>query len=206
MTTEPGSEQPLPPQRSKGLLWTVVLLMPAAAAMFWGASALVWVGQRFRSPFGNEVATGATGAEVRPELVPVALASLAAVAAVLATGGWVRRVVGGLVLAAGAALLWRVVQQVEYGWFAYTPQGDVPPGSTPIGEMSTQPGGPLLMTGGAVLLVVAGILVALRGGRMPAMGAKYAAPGAARPKTHDPDRRMWNELDAGRDPTEDQDR
>ncbi|MCI2420470.1 Trp biosynthesis-associated membrane protein [Saccharopolyspora sp. K220] len=198
----PGSE---PGSRSKGLLWTVVLLVLAAAGVLWAASALVWVGQRFRTPFGTEVMAGSTGADLRPELVPVALAALAAVAAVLATGGWLRRAVGVLVVIAGGLLAWRVYQQFNFGWFAYGTT-DVPPGSTPIGQISTQPGGMLLMAAGAVLLLVAGLLVAFRAGRMPAMGAKYSAPGAAKPKSHDPDRQMWNDLDAGRDPTDEQDR
>ncbi|MGP4020228.1 Trp biosynthesis-associated membrane protein [Saccharopolyspora sp. 5N708] len=206
MTTEPESEPGPRPVRSKGLLWMVVLVVLIAAGALWGASALIWVGQRFRTPFGTEVTAGVTGADLRPELVPVALAALAAVAAVLATGGLLRRVVGALVVIAGGLLAWRVYQQFNFGWFAYGTAGSVPPGSTPIGQMSTQPGGPLLMTAGAVLLLVAGLLVVFRAGRMPAMGAKYSAPGTAKPKSHDPDRQLWNELDAGRDPTEDQDR
>lgn len=206
MTTEPGSEPSPRPAPSKGLLWSVVLLVLAAAGLLWGASALVWVGQRFRTPFGTEVTAGITGEDLRPELVPMALAALAAVAAVLATGGWLRRVVGVLVAVAGAALLWRTFQQLSFGWFAAGSAEGVPPGSTPIGEMSSQPYGSLLMAAGALLLFVAGLLVAFRAGRMPAMGAKYSAPGAAKQKSHDPDRQMWNDLDAGRDPTDDQDR
>lgn len=202
MTTEPGSERPA---RSRGLLWAVVLLVLASAGSLWGASALIWVGQRYRTQFGNEVSAGMTGGDLRPELVPMALASLAAVAAVLATGGWLRRVVGVFVALAGAVLAWRAVQSFDGGWFAYGPDG-VPPGSVPVGAAAVGPYGPLLMCLGAVLLLVAGVLVALRGGRMPAMGAKYSAPGTAKRKSHDPDRQMWQDLDAGRDPTDDQDR
>ncbi|MEV0703483.1 Trp biosynthesis-associated membrane protein [Saccharopolyspora sp. NPDC050389] len=206
MTTEPGSEPSPRPARSKGLLWAVVLLVLVAAGLLWGASALVWVGQRYRTPFGTEVASGITGEDIRPELVPMALAALAAVAAVLATGGWLRRVVGALIAVAGAVLGWRVFQQFSFGWFATGSAGGVPPGSTPIGEASSEPYGPLLMTAAALLLFVCGVLVALRAGRMPAMGAKYSAPGAEKQKSHDPDRQMWNDLDAGRDPTDEQDR
>ncbi|WP_190822430.1 Trp biosynthesis-associated membrane protein [Saccharopolyspora pogona] len=206
MTTEPGSETTARPARSKGLLWSVVLLALVAAGLMWGASALTWVGQRYRTPFGTEVTGGFTGEDLRPELVPMALAALAAVAAVLATGGLFRRVVGVLIAVAGGLLAWRAAQLYTSGWFATGKPADVPPGSTPIGELSSQPYGPLLMAAGALLLFVAGLLVAFRAGRMPAMGAKYSAPGAAKPRSHDPERQMWNDLDAGRDPTDEQDR
>ncbi|MGW1677462.1 Trp biosynthesis-associated membrane protein [Saccharopolyspora sp. NPDC002376] len=202
MTTEPGSE---PKPRSKGLLWLVVLLALAAAGALWGASALNWAEQLFRSPFGTEVPVRLAGADLRPELVPMALASLTAVAAVLATGGWLRRLVGVLVVVAGAALAWRSVQAFTSG-LSVQSAPEAPPGSSPVGAITTQPYGPLLVLLAAVLLLLAGLLVVLRAGRMPAMGAKYSAPSAAKQKSHDPDRQMWQDLDAGRDPTDDQDR
>ncbi|MEB3367072.1 Trp biosynthesis-associated membrane protein [Saccharopolyspora mangrovi] len=192
--------------RSKGLLWSVLLLVLAGAGALWGASGLTWLSQRFRTPMGTEATSGATGAVLRPELGPMALAALAAIAAVLATGGLLRRLVGVLIALAGALLAWRAFQQFSGGWFVHA-TGDVPPGSTPIGELSTSPFGPLLMGVGALLLLIAGLLVVVRAGRMPAMGARYSAPGAAKEqKSQDPDRRLWNELDAGRDPTDEDDR
>ncbi|WP_433869579.1 Trp biosynthesis-associated membrane protein [Saccharopolyspora sp. CA-218241] len=200
MTTEPRSEGP---RTSKRLLWSVVLLMLLGAGLLWAAGSVEWASQAFRLQFGGERRVGASGGDVRPELVPLALAGLAAVAAVLATGGWLRRVVGALVVVAGGLLVYRAVGQIDFGWFAGAGPG-LPPGSTPIGEPSLSPIGPLLMSVGSVVLLGAGLLVVLRGGRMPAMGAKYAAPGEQRATvSHDPQRRMWDELDEGRDPTED---
>ncbi|RRO16031.1 hypothetical protein EIL87_13205 [Saccharopolyspora rhizosphaerae] len=191
--------------RSKGLLWSVLLLVLAGAGALWGASGLPWASQRFSTPMGTETTSSATGAVLRPELGPMALAALAAVAAVLATGGLLRRLVGLLIALAGALLAWRVYQHVSGA--AVTFGGDVPAGSTPIGELSSSPFGPVLMALGAVLLVVAGLLVVVRAGRMPAMGARYSAPGTAKERvSQDPDRRLWNELDAGRDPTDEDDR
>ncbi|GAA4618947.1 Trp biosynthesis-associated membrane protein [Saccharopolyspora hordei] len=201
MTTGPGSE----PRRSRGLLWLVVLLALAAAGTLWGASALVWAEQVFRGPFGNEVPVELRGADLRAELVPMALASLAAVAAVLATGSWLRRAVGALVVVAGAVLAWRSVQLLT-GAAPVSSAPGAPPGSTPVGEVTAQLPGPLLVLLAALLLVVAGVLVLVRGGRMPAMGAKYSAPGTAKRASHDPDRQMWQDLDAGRDPTDDRPR
>ena len=199
-----SASEPRPP--SKGLLWSVLLLVLAGAGALWGASGLTWLSQRFRTPMGTETTSGMSGAVLRPELGPMALAALAAVAAVLATGGLLRRLVGVLIALAGALLAWRSFGHFSAGWFTYA-NGDVPPGSTPVGELSSSPIGPLLMALGALLLMIAGVLVIVRAGRMPAMGARYSAPGAAKEqKSQDPDRRLWNELDAGRDPTDEDDR
>lgn len=203
MTSAPASE---PEPRSKGLLWIVVLLVLAAAGALWGASALTWAGQPFQTPLGPTTTSGGTGAELRPELGPMALAALAAVAAVLATGGLLRRLIGLLIALAGALLAYRGYQTLAGGWFAYVRE-HAPSGGHPVGELSTQPAGPLLMLFGASLLVIAGVLTVLRAGRMPAMGAKYAAPGTAKERpSHDADRQLWNDLDAGRDPTVEDDR
>lgn len=203
MTSAQESE---PAPRSKGLLGIVVLLVLVGAGALWGASALTWASQQFDTPLSGTTTSRGTGAQLRPELGPVALASLAAVAAVLATGGLLRRLMGLLVVLAGALLGWRGYQTLTGGWFDYV-RDHAPAGGTPIGEVSTQPAGPLLMLLGALLLVVAGVLTVLRAGRMPAMGAKYSAPGAAKERpSHDADRQLWNELDAGRDPTTGDDR
>jgi uncharacterized membrane protein (TIGR02234 family) len=195
-----------PEPRSKGLLWIVVLLVLVGAGALWGASALTWAVQQFDTPLGTAVTSGGTGAQLRPELGPVALAALAAVAAVLATGGLLRRVMGLLIAMAGGLLAYRGYQTLSGGWFDYV-RDHAPAGGDPVGEVSTQPMGPLLMLLGALLLVIAGVLTVLRAGRMPAMGAKYSAPGAAKERpSHDADRQLWNELDAGRDPTAEDDR
>ncbi|GAA2781609.1 hypothetical protein GCM10010470_14410 [Saccharopolyspora taberi] len=183
----------------------MVLLLLAAAGLLWGSSAVTWVGQRFRTPFSGEQTSGVTGAVLRPELVPVALATLAAIAAVLATGGWLRRVLGALVVVAGGLLGWRVVAWQIEGWFAYSAPS-LPQGSVPVSGITTNPAGPLLMSAGAVLLLVAGAVVLLRAGRLPAMGARYSAPGDTRRKVVDPDKKLWEALDSGEDPTVEQDR
>jgi hypothetical protein len=64
---------------------------------------------------------------------------------------------------------------------------------------ATTPAPWLAVLGGAVLLAV-GLVVLVRERRLPRLGARYAAPGA-RPAPTDPDRAAWQDLDAGRDPT-----
>lgn len=157
-----------PPATSPRTLGAVCAGLAASAGLLWGASAVVW-----------EPGAGRTGAEVAPSLTGVALLALAGVAGVLATGGVGRRIVGGLLAAAGA------VQTVAA---LVTLAG----AGTPA---------PLLAVAGGALLVAAGVLVVVREPRLPRLGARYAAPGAARRRPADPDRAAWEALDAGEDPT-----
>ncbi|KEI44485.1 hypothetical protein GU90_09960 [Saccharopolyspora rectivirgula] len=187
------------PTTGKRPLWAVLLLVLAAAGLLWAASSVTWFQQRYRSPLGGASDVAVTGEMLWPELVPLALASLAAGAAVLATRGWFRRCIGLVVVAIGAVLGWRLAQ--GNSWSAFVPP-EVPTGSEPVGAPALGATGPLLLGASALCLLAAGVLVVVRGGRMPAMGAKYSAPGATKPRSQDVGRRMWDDLNEGRDPTE----
>ncbi|MDR7300506.1 Trp biosynthesis-associated membrane protein [Haloactinomyces albus] len=199
MTTEqePGS---VPHRSRRSLVWSIVLML-AASGLLWAASSLVWFQQRYRTPFSGDQAAGIPGGMVRPELVPLALATLAAIAAVLATGGWMRRLIGLLVALEGGLLAWRVTDWL----IGSVPIDDIPqapPGSEPLARSAMNPLGPMLMSLGALLLLAVGLLVVLRAGRMPAMGAKYSTPATAKQESRDPDRQWWDALDEGDDPTD----
>lgn len=189
------------PSSARRLLPAAVLLMLAGAAVLWGASALTWGSQRYSTRFSGEKIAAVSGAMLRPELVPLALATLAGIAAVLATGGWLRRVIGLLIVAEAGLLGWRVADWAT-GAPSLAAAAELPPGSVPVDVVSTNPAGPLLVTLGAALLLAAGLLVVLRARSMPAMGAKYSAPATAKREPRDPDRRLWEALDAGEDPTD----
>ncbi len=176
-----------------------MVLMLAGAAASWAASGLVWVEQRWRTPFTGDQDFPVAGSVARPELVPVALATLAAVAAVLATSGILRRIMGLLVITAGVILVWRAVS-----WFAggTASSRDVPAGSTPIGSAQLPVYGPVLVLLAAALLLAAGLWVLVAAHRMAGMGARYDAPGSAARVDSDPDKRFWDALDSGEDPTD----
>jgi uncharacterized membrane protein (TIGR02234 family) len=53
----------------------------------------------------------------------------------------------------------------------------------------------------ALVVAVAGVLTALHGGRWPALGARYEAPGAPRPREPVGAAAQWDALDRGEDPT-----
>jgi hypothetical protein len=136
-------------------LWIVVVALLLAAAGLWGSSRLAWG----TAPLG-----------------PLALLSLAGVAAAVAASGWLRRAVG--VVLAGAGVLAAVLGSLadSFAW------------------------GPFLAVLSGALLVVAGVLLVIRGGRMPRLGEKYAAPVTART-----DSDIWQSLSHGEDPTTDDD-
>ncbi|NUT50914.1 MAG: hypothetical protein HOV94_26950 [Saccharothrix sp.] len=147
-------------------LWIVVALLLLGAVALWGASAMTWDGSADRS-----------GGDVVPALTPLALLCLAAIAAVVALAGWVRRALGVVVLLAGAAAAFQ-----------------------PVGVDGPLTGRGLVWAGAAVV-VVAGVLLVVRGAAMPRLGGGYQTPGAAK-RTADPERELWNALERGDDPTE----
>lgn len=198
MADQPPDQRP-DQRRSRTALTAAVGLLVVAAVALWIASLLVWNWEVDLSK-GTAVVSELRGAQAEPALVGLAVAALAAVAAVLATGGWLRRAVGALVLVGGLGTLAvavgglaeprlrrmsdtgfdRYADQVD-GWFV---QATVAVGLTALA---------------GVLLVVAGGIVLATGHRMPRMGARYQ-------RTPEQARRvepaLWDELDAGRDPTD----
>uniref|UniRef100_UPI0015F109BD Trp biosynthesis-associated membrane protein n=1 Tax=Pseudonocardia pini TaxID=2758030 RepID=UPI0015F109BD len=129
--------------------------------------------------------------------------AVAGVAAAVALSGVPRRILGGLVAAAGVGGLVTAL----VGWLS-PPSAEELPGllGSAAGGAAAVPGAVVTTTAAPLLAVLGGLLVALGGvllvvadRRLPRMGAKYDAPGAARPV--DPERTAWDELDSGVDPT-----
>ena len=176
----PGPVPPRPAARSGGrALAAACGGLVVAAGLLWGASALAWV-----VPGQPPDGAGAPGAGTAPSaLTGVALLALAGVAALVATSGMPRRVVGGLLGVVGGV----VVVATAAAVLAV---------SVAVGV------GPLLAVCGGLLLAVVGCAVLLREPQLRRLSARYAAPGS--PAAHaDPDRAAWAALDEGRDPTSD---
>lgn len=138
------------------------------------------------------------GADVRPELTPVALCVLASVAALVALGGWPRRVLGALLVVAGGWVVWlcadRLFGPTEFGWFAYAPLPGAP------AAPPTPTAAPWLGVASGLLVAAAGLAVVWWASRMPRLGARYSAPGTAA-RVLDRDSAWWDAQDAGEDPT-----
>ncbi|AHI00401.1 Trp biosynthesis-associated membrane protein [Kutzneria albida] len=171
-------------------LWTVVGLLALASLVLWLSSQMTWTWSQHTDDLRGLVTTKATGDQAETALVPLAVLVLALVAAVVATGGWLRRITGVVVLLSGFGVLWLAANGI----------GDVL-GPHPAGY----PAGTVLAAHGLAALaglavLAGGTLLVAAGHRMPRLGAKYQSPQAKKPVT-DPDRELWQALDSGQDPT-----
>ncbi|QWF83172.1 Trp biosynthesis-associated membrane protein [Amycolatopsis sp. CA-230715] len=175
------------PKRNRSL-WLVSLLLLLSAAALWGSSRLVWVASARDAGVRGIVLDQRTGAEEASAVVPLALLALAGVAAMIATGGWPRRVFGAVLAVAGLAACWTAVNGVRFGGF---------PDGAPVAEIYA---GRALALAGGILMVAAGLAGFKGAGRMPRLGARYSAPGAKR-TVRDPDTELWESLSDGEDPT-----
>jgi uncharacterized membrane protein (TIGR02234 family) len=209
---DPGSDEraarqepnPGPGRPGRRLLVLVCLALVAAAAALEGAARLGWFTTSVDAVGRGTVPVTATGADLLPGLSGVALLGLAAVAAAVALAGPGRRLLGGLVAAAGCyvgvALVRLLLARPSPADLAALP--DAPAGGTPGASTALQ-AGPLPAGLGAILLVAAGVALLAAERRFPRFGARYAARPAERRGDADPDRAAWEALDAGRDPTAD---
>jgi hypothetical protein len=150
------------------------------------------------APFGP-VQLDVSGRTEFPALNGLALVALLIAVLVLVTGGWVRRVLGLLMVLVGSSA----------GWFGG--RGLAQPGPVRVRELLadrlSQSTGTIVVHRGllwaeltmlfAAVLVLAGLALLLRaGGWRAGLSAKYAAP-AVVAESADP----WRRLDRGEDPT-----
>ena len=169
-----------------------------------------------------------SGQAVVPMAGALALASLAALAAVIATRGLARRLVGVFLAVAGALTVLLVSARVSAAAVlaaahgAVSQAGSATAGGGPAG--SAAPGGvfpggspgvsaaahvtmmsfpwrPLAALGGLAVLA-AGIVVAWRGPRWPAMSSRYSRAGGAGRQPVADSASLWESLSRGVDPTD----
>jgi uncharacterized membrane protein (TIGR02234 family) len=190
-------------------LAVTLLALALGAFGLWLATRLVWLRAAYQSPLRGSVTSQATGAQLRPELAAIALVAVAAASAIVATSGWARRLVGVLVAAAGGWAVWlslapgAAVPGSAGARSAGAGSGtavDGPPADAVAVGLPVHTAAPLLGVGAGLLLVAAAAGVVCWANAMPKLGARYAAPGAAR-RVPDRDTQWWDALDAGQDPT-----
>lgn len=168
-----------------------------------------------------------SGQDLVPAAGALGLAALAGLAAVLATRGLVRRIVGGLLAVFGVAIIASVslpvtaaqVRSAAVG--ATTAQAGSVPGGSTVGSGTTPGTGGSGVAGlslashvemaafpwrwavliGGLLVLGAGMLVAWRGTRWPVMSSRYERPASRKaPAAADP-ASLWESLSQGLDPT-----
>jgi uncharacterized membrane protein (TIGR02234 family) len=166
-----------------------------------------------------------TGQDLVPLAGALALASLATLAAVIATRRLARRLAGGLLAVFGvviavvvslpvadsAVLAAARMTTASGAGSATAGASGVSPGTVPNGAapgvtgaghvaMMTVPWRPAAVVG-ALIIVAAGLLVAWRGGTWPVMSSRYERPAGRRRAPAD-SAMLWEALSKGVDPTE----
>ncbi len=164
---------------------------------------LGWAQVDVQVPLRGIVPVRVTGSAVLPALAPLALLALASIAAVLATGGRARWLLGAVLLVAAvppAIAALRVTDGHGLTGAALAVAG-LPARSVPVGAVTVLVAGPALAAGGAALLAAAGVALVGWGHRMPRLGRRYQVPTAQPNGQLPPDGRFWERMDAGEDPT-----
>jgi uncharacterized membrane protein (TIGR02234 family) len=146
--------------------------------------------------------SGFKGSEVAPAMVAFALVALAGGVAVIATRGWVRRVVGGLLAVAGLVVVAGPVSVLaDPAGAVRHPLALVSGGADTVPrEVSVAWWWCALAALGGVCVVAGALLTVWHGSRWATMASRYDAPaGRSRSAARTPD--AWTQLDQGLDPT-----
>ncbi len=180
------------------------LLLVLAAAGLWVASRLTWVQISSFDGLGQPQTADLSGSTWSTALIPLALLVLAAAVAALAVRGWPLRILAVLVAAASAGMaylaisLWVVVDvAVRAARLADVPVADL---------LDTQRhyGGAVVTLVAAVLSLLGAVLLIRAATRGRAEATRYArrpAVDAEEPAAAMSERMIWDALDEGRDPT-----
>lgn len=197
MRTRGYVRPPCKPRR----LSTVAAFVAVAAALTAGSAALTWADATGVDDLRGSLDLSATGGRIAPALVPLAVASLAALGAVFAARGPARRVIGAVTVLLGIAVGWLGVRGllVEPDVAAFGSSTGVD-----LTDVRIHPLGPTMATLGGLAMLNAGFTVVVGRFRSRGLGARYerstSAPTPAATSV-DPELAMWKELDAHRDPT-----
>ncbi|MFZ0324625.1 MAG: TIGR02234 family membrane protein [Actinomycetes bacterium] len=181
------------------------LLLLLAAAGLWAASRLTWASVQSFDGLGQPKTVTVDGAAWSTALVPMALLLAAAALAALAVRGWLLRVVSVLVAVASLAL--------GYLGIGLIVMPDIGPRAAALSDVPViHLVGSQRYLAGASITVVAAVLALLAAVllmRAAASAAHTANKYATTRDQSDPEgadtaseRGMWDALDAGRDPTD----
>ncbi|WP_051181893.1 TIGR02234 family membrane protein [Nocardia vinacea] len=218
--TDPTTPADAQTPKRKYPVGAIVLLAVAAAAL-WGSSRMTWVTVSSTDGLTEPRTDKLNGGVWFGALTPLALVLLAAIAAVLATRGWLRRMFGiliGLVAAVTAVPAFALLTRSGATAARAATLAELP-GRATVTEVVTSQFPAVLSLLGALAAFVAGVLLA----RMPEdaarLSGKYDNPVFRRAAATEQvtrqltdevagdtgqlsERVLWDALDAGTDPTE----
>jgi uncharacterized membrane protein (TIGR02234 family) len=182
------------------------LVLVLAAAALWVASRMTWVEVNSFDGLGQPKTAALSGGSWSTALVPLAVVLLAAAIAALAVRGWPLRLLAVLVAVASAGTaylaisLWVVRDvAVRAAHLAEVPVADL------VGTQRHY-GGAVITLVAAVGALIGAVLLMRAAARARQDAARYAR--RAVPQTDQPgaamsERSIWDALDEGRDPTND---
>jgi uncharacterized membrane protein (TIGR02234 family) len=180
------------------------LLLLLSAGALWVASRMVWVEVQSFDGLGQPKATALNGASWSTALVPLAVLLVAAALAALAVRGWSLRLLAVLVAVASAGMaylaisLW-VIRDVAV---RAAHLGDVP--VTNLVGTQRHYSGAIVTLVAAVITLMAAVLLVRSAARAKPEADRYERRGT--PPTDEAvatsERAIWDALDAGRDPTD----
>jgi len=168
------------------------LLLLLTGGRTWGAATA-------RSTTGARQHVSVTGHAIASSLPALGIALLALSVAILAARGVVRRLLGLLVVVAGAAAVPVAID--AHNSVGRELAGRVF-GSAARSLDGSRPAWWLLAVVSGVVAVFAGAVVVIRGGSWRGLGSRYDAPGTTA-RAGEPAMEAWDALDQGQDPTVD---
>jgi len=201
------ADGPAPAAGGSGAFRVAQVLLVVSAAGLWAASRLTWVELNTFDGLGPPKLVTLPGSGWSSALLPLALLLLAAALATLAVRGWALRVLGVLVALASLAAGYLAIGTLETpdlaargAQLAHVPLLEL------VGSKRHHLGPVITLLAAVGVLLAAALLMraAASAGRT---ATKYLTPAARRSaarRDHQApsERTMWDELDAGRDPTD----
>ena len=191
------------PDYRRELYGTVLLLVVGAGSMLWVANRAWFTASVRREPPFGPITSRITGHHIYPALTGFALVALLTALLVLVTGGWPRRILGGLTVVVAGWTGWYAIDAIRFTRRRYVGLNDVGgflhdrQVSGSLVALHSHAVWAWLSALCSVLLLVAGIVLMLRsGGWTGGLSRRYAAPAEAA-AAPDP----WRQLDRGEDPT-----
>jgi uncharacterized membrane protein (TIGR02234 family) len=135
-----------------------------------------WIRATAEVPGLPTIEVDVSGATLSPVAGALGVVLLASFGAVIATRGWVRRALGGLVVVASIVVLASAVATPDAG--APAEEALSAKGWTGGAYVTEAVAWRWLALAGGICCLLAGIAVAVRGHRWPVMGSRYDAPAA----------------------------
>lgn len=173
----------------------VLLVIGAASALAWWATSASWAVAEeallgdSSGQFASAVSQASlNAAAIAPAAAAMPILGFAGLAGVLGSRGWVRRIVGLVLVGAGVVLAWAGLNAL----ISLEVQAKAPSGGELVAVSPEYP----------ALTAIAGVALAISGAATLVFGASWPTLGSNYERANDGPRDAWEAMDAGVDPTQ----